>query len=434
LQVKSILAILNGQSVVLLAPTGSGKSAIYIVAIHLIRKHNPKGLLLLSLPVNEVMKEKNRDTMMKSVFVDMAGHAVADEGEAADGEFSVGLDEILTGEYPVIIGHAESWESKAGKKLVKKLRDERMIGLLAFDEVHYNIIWGLDSSQGKGFRPYMGTGPVSLKAKARKVPAIYMTATLTKAEVELMVVEFLIKNYVIIASCPVLPNHLFASVKRPEHGFGSYADGPNMEDMTNLMLEPWIEEVRQGLTPKRSLVFCKNVDDCGPISEELNAQLTDEEKTSADIMESVEENPPWVINWSEVGNVTKNVIGKKDNISMWITTCLMEMGLDIDDVQVVIMVRPPTRLHALIQSWGRAGRLQKDGTRKLVVCIVLWNNHDVASNIAGMTEEMAQFCKNKDGRCLRELLAEYFYCPETCLPAVEKRLCCSVCRAEESVN
>jgi superfamily II DNA helicase RecQ len=148
----------------------------------------------------------------------------------------------------------------------------------------------------------------------------------------------------------------------------------------------------------------------------------------------VQENCPWVLNWSDVGEITKDVIGNRKDISLYITTCLMEMGLDIDDVQVVIMVRPPTRLHALIQSWGRAGRLQRNGKRKLVLCIVLWNNHDVASNIAGMTEEMAQFCKNKDGRCLRELLAEYFYCPETCLPVVEKRLCCSVCRAEESVN
>jgi superfamily II DNA helicase RecQ len=432
--VKSILAILNGQSVVLMAPTGSGKSAIYIVAIFLLRKINPKAVLLLSLPVNEVMKEKNRDPLMKSVFVDMAGRAVAEGDETGDGEFSVDVDEILTGEYPVIIGHAESWESKAGKKLVKKLRDESMIGLLAFDEVHYNVIWGLDSSQGKGFRPYMGTGPVSLKAKARKIPAVYMTATLTKAEVDLMIDKFLIRNYVVIASCPVLPNHLFISVKRPEHGFGSYAEGPNMDDVMKLVLEPWIEEVREGQTPKRSLVFCKNVDDCGPIGEELNAQLMDEEKTPANIIESVDDNLPWVLNWSEVGNVTKNVMSKRKNISMWITTCLMEMGLDIEDVQVVIMVRPPTRLHALIQSWGRAGRLQKNGKRKLVLCIVLWNNHDVASNIVGMTEEMSQFCKNPKNRCLRELLAEYFYSPENCLPAVEKRLCCSVCRAEESAN
>jgi superfamily II DNA helicase RecQ len=181
-------------------------------------------------------------------------------------------------------------------------------------------------------------------------------------------------------------------------------------------------------------VFCKNVDDCGPIDEELTDQLEDEEKTPAAIIKSVEEDCPWVLNWSDVGNVTKGVIGRRKDISMWITTCIMEMGLDIDDVQVVIIVRPPTSLHSLLQSWGRAGRLMKNGKRKLVLCMIMWNNHDVASNMVGMTEEMAQFCKNQDNCCLRKLLAHFFYCSETCLPAVERRLCCSVCREEESAE
>ena len=138
--------MLDNHDVLLIAPCGSGKSLCYEVAIDIIRQKNPTKILLLCLPVNSILEEKAKKPLIKTAYVTMSG-AIHGDGETADdgsGAVEVGedfLQEILRGDYPIVMGHAESWLSSVGRMIIKELRKKQMIGAVVFDEVHKSLKW-----------------------------------------------------------------------------------------------------------------------------------------------------------------------------------------------------------------------------------------------------------------------------------------------------
>ena len=138
--------MLDNRDVLLVAPCGSGKSLCYEVAIDLIRQQNPHKILLLCLPVNSILEEKSKKPRIKTAYVSMSG-AIHGDGETADdgkGAVEISddfLEEILRGDFPIVMGHAESWLSSVGRMIIKELRKKDMIGAVVFDEVHKSLRW-----------------------------------------------------------------------------------------------------------------------------------------------------------------------------------------------------------------------------------------------------------------------------------------------------
>ena len=138
--------MLDHRDVLLVAPCGSGKSLCYEVAIDVIRQENPDKILLLCLPVNSILEEKAKKPRIKTAYVSMSG-AIHGDGETADdgkGAVEISddfLQEILRGDYPIVMGHAESWLSDVGRMIIKELRKKNMIGAVVFDEVHKSLKW-----------------------------------------------------------------------------------------------------------------------------------------------------------------------------------------------------------------------------------------------------------------------------------------------------
>ena len=89
-----------------------------------------------------------------------------------------------------------------------------------------------------------------------------------------------------------------------------------------------------------------------------------------------------MVNLYGVGPVTaKSIRERKGEISLYLTTPVMLMGINCPNIEVVIMVRPFSQLHCMVQACGRGGRKMIEIGRKKVIFFLLFNNSDIAENV-----------------------------------------------------
>ena len=128
--------------------------------------------------------------------------------------------------------------------------------------------------------------------------------------------------------------------------------------------------------------------------------------------------------------------------SLFISWHRMLLGVDIPDVQQIVMLRPPNMEHSVVQvsshpqywtlfkpvqqAMGRAGRLTASGARTRTLLYVLFNSQDLGSNVKGMTDGMRQLCLSSD-TCLRALLKRKFVGEYDAGNVAIPGFCCSVC-------
>ena len=192
--------------------------------------------------------------------------------------------------------------------------------------------------------------------------------------------------------------------------------------LVDLLLAPWKDDLKvEDGSPKVSMVFCKMVADIPKIDLALVREL----KAYVDIHKC-----PWVTNYADIGVVHSQDITLMRDIKGWITSPMMQMGLDLQDVVYIILLRPPTDLEDFIQSWGRGGRMKEDGTTTRVICICLFNLEDISENTTGMTPEVRAFCL--ESGCLRKALQKVF--GGGSLGQVDPEWCCGPCSGMNCLN
>ena len=83
---------------------------------------------------------------------------------------------------------------------------------------------------------------------------------------------------------------------------------------------------------------------------------------------------PLVMNRSGIGSITVESIRKRrGDISLYLTTSVMLLGLDFSDIDVVGMVRPLNMCHYVVQAAGRGGQNMGSGQRKKVLFYLLYD-------------------------------------------------------------
>ena len=188
----------------------------------------------------------------------------------------------------------------------------------------------------------MKTGPGQLRAKAvRGSPFLAMSATATKREVdELMVNNGLLSaNTVVLNSDPIQSQFNFVRVERPPNINGSYGSENEGEikpglihTMNQLFLDIYVDKVKKGEQVKVSIWVFKKEDDIADAYDSLCERLPDQ---SADPRTC-----PFVMNHSGIGPITaESYRQRRGEITLYLSTSVMLLGLDLSDVDIIGMVR-----------------------------------------------------------------------------------------------
>ena len=274
----------------------------------------------------------------------------------------------------------------------------------------------------------MRTVPGMLRGQmVRKAPTLCMTATATEAEVKELkeVMGFREHNTVLLSADPVQSQFNIVRVERPPNirGTSGIQDlNGNLKPglgqlMRVLFFEKYARHIRDGLPVKKSLWLCRNISDVADLYDELCDMLPEH---AAD-----PNTCPFVMNHSSVGPITADKLRKRRaSISLYLSTSVMLLGLDLEDIDIVGMVRPFNHCHDILQAAGRGGRKLGDlGMRRKVVFYMLYNKSDISSAVPGMSKEVREFCETKG--CLKQFLKNIFgFSGET---GTDATWCCSNC-------
>ena len=261
----------------------------------------------------------------------------------------------------------------------------------------------------------------------KHAPTLCMTATATSAEIEELKLNMGLRevNTVVLRSDPVQSQFNFVRVERPPNIRGTSGieemDGsvkPGLiHVMKRLFLDDYVKKIKNGEPVKRSLWLCRNISDVADLYDEL-----------CDLLPEQASDPltcPFIMNHSSVGPITAdNIRKRRSSISLYLATSVMLLGLDLEEVDIIGMIRPFNHCHDILQAAGRGGRkVESSGKRRKVVFYLLFNQSDISDAVPGLTEEVKGFCRTDS--CLKMFLKKIFGFPNQL--SSNSDWCCSNC-------
>ena len=131
-------------------------------------------------------------------------------------------------------------------------------------------------------------------------------------------------------------------------------------------LDRFVRDTRDGVPVKKAVWFFRKEEDIADVNDYLCEVLPEWVRNPAKC--------PWVVNFSAVGQATaKSIRERQGEITLYLTTAVMMMGVNLENVQIVGMVRPFSMPHYLVQAAGRGGRKMAEIGRQRVVFYLLYN-------------------------------------------------------------
>ena len=259
----SINALAQMKNVILVSPTGSGKMNVPLLAtlVLRVRLNNPKGVCILTQPLTSIMNEKKQNDVCRVAVLSMSGQ-LSGSLEPEDATLSCLLDELLNGDFAVLIGHPESFNTSLGQKILRELQRRERIILVCIDEFHQAGVGQWDT-----FRPTMMKNSTRLRLYGIKdCPTISMTATATEEDVKNIVSSLgLRSDPIMLTSSPIQSHIKFSVVRRPSSNYGLdgtvNADGkmnPGLMDLLmRIYLKKYLEDLETGRQPKKCIIFSR---------------------------------------------------------------------------------------------------------------------------------------------------------------------------------
>ena len=122
------------KNLILVSPTGSGKMTVPLLAVLVLRLKldNPKGVAIVTQPLTSIMKDKLINCICPVAILSMKGDLTTgtNDNDSEDVTLSCDLDRLLDGEFPVIFGHSESFDSKLGQFILRELKKRERQGYI----------------------------------------------------------------------------------------------------------------------------------------------------------------------------------------------------------------------------------------------------------------------------------------------------------------
>ena len=143
----AINSLAQMENLVLVSPTGSGKMNVPLLATLVLREklNNPYGVALITQPLTSIMREKISNEVCGAAVLSMKGELTTSEYDVENASLSCDLEDLLSGVFPVIFGHSESFDSPLGQHILRELQKLKRVILICVDEVHQRGIGHWDS-------------------------------------------------------------------------------------------------------------------------------------------------------------------------------------------------------------------------------------------------------------------------------------------------
>ena len=181
-----------------------------------------------------------------------------------------------------------------------------------------------------------------------------------------------------------------------------------------------MEDLAKNVSPKKCIIFCRGNAVLGEIYCRLMELTNFRYKDCRDA--------PFVMNHSSFLATTEKVLKERaSEISLYLSSNKMLLGIDLDQIDLVIFLRPYNQPAALIQGGGRGGRKKAGGKRTTVQVYQFFNSQDLTTKNKMMSSAMKNICLSNE--CTRSLLKSHFVgnSEEHEDPAVQREHCCHCC-------
>ena len=314
-QEDAIHSILDAKDTLTLLPTGGGKSICFQVPALMM-----EGICVVISPLIALMNDQVTALKAKNI------RALAITSGMSFSELDIALDNCIYGNYKFLYLSPERLESDMVQQRLKKMN----INLLAVDEAHCISEWGYN------FRPsYLKIAEIR---EITTAPIIALTATATPLVVKDIQEKVKFDNENVISTSFYRGELSYVVLK---------------QDDKDSKLIQILNRVKG-----TSIIYCRTRKE----TKRIHLLLSEYGITShyyhagLDVLERASKQKQWQLN----------------HVRVMVATNAFGMGIDKNDVRLVIHNHLPFSLEAYFQEAGRAGR-----DRKLAYSILLYNDLDI---------------------------------------------------------
>ena len=314
-QEDAIHSILDAKDTLTLLPTGGGKSICFQVPALMM-----EGICVVISPLIALMNDQVTALKAKNI------RALAITSGMSFSELDIALDNCIYGNYKFLYLSPERLESNMVQQRLKKMN----INLLAVDEAHCISEWGYN------FRPsYLKIAEIR---EITTAPIIALTATATQLVVKDIQEKLKFDNENVISTSFYRDELSYVVLK---------------QDDKDSKLIQILNRVKG-----TSIIYCRTRKE----TKRIHLLLSEYGITShyyhagLDVLERASKQKQWQLN----------------HVRVMVATNAFGMGIDKNDVRLVIHNHLPFSLEAYFQEAGRAGR-----DRKLAYSILLYNDLDI---------------------------------------------------------
>ena len=310
-----IHSILDAKDTLTLLPTGGGKSICFQVPALMI-----EGICVVISPLIALMNDQVTSLKAKNI------RALAITSGMSFSELDIALDNCIYGNYKFLYLSPERLETDMVQQRLKKMN----INLLVVDEAHCISEWGYN------FRPsYLKIAEIREFTTA---PIIALTATATPLVVNDIQEKLKFDNENVISTSFYRDELSYVVLKQ--------------DDKDNKLIQI-LNRVKG-----TSIIYCRTRKE----TKRIHLLLSEYGITShyyhagLDVLERASKQKQWQLN----------------HVRVMVATNAFGMGIDKNDVRLVIHNHLPFSIEAYFQEAGRAGR-----DRKLAYSILLYNDLDI---------------------------------------------------------
>ena len=314
-QEDAIHSILDAKDTLTLLPTGGGKSICFQVPALMM-----EGICVVISPLIALMNDQVTALKAKNI------RALAITSGMSFSELDIALDNCIYGNYKFLYLSPERLESDMVQQRLKKMN----INLLAVDEAHCISEWGYN------FRPsYLKIAEIR---EITTAPIIALTATATPLVVKDIQEKLKFDNENVISTSFYRDELSYVVLKQDDK------DSKLIQILNRLK--------------GTSIIYCRTRKE----TKRIHLLLSEYGITShyyhagLDVLERASKQKQWQLN----------------HVRVMVATNAFGMGIDKNDVRLVIHNHLPFSLESYFQEAGRAGR-----DRKLAYSILLYNDLDI---------------------------------------------------------